>query len=52
MLAIALVYHEKKNNNNKYKHFNNAYDIHKTIHKQSYENQSWLSVLCAGRNES
>ena len=22
MLAIALVYHEKKNNNNKYKHFN------------------------------
>ena len=52
MLAIALVYHEKKNNNNKYKHFNNAYDIHKTIHKQNYENQSWLSVLCAGRNES
>ena len=50
MLAIALVYHEKKNN--KYKHFNNAYDIHKTIHKQYYENQSRLPVLCAGRNES
>ena len=38
MLAIAAAYHEKNNNNDKYKHFNNAYAIHKTINKQNYTN--------------